>query len=88
MKEIPRIKHFSSHLTLFRRISHYSTAQTSDAVFVLGGYYTANVAAEYKNDQWRKLDDLQQPRRGHRSVVIENQLISIGGKDETSTDNL
>ena len=68
---------------LFRKIHNYATAQTSDAVFIIGGEYTRDIVAEYKNDQWRKLDTLLQPRRAHGSVIIQNELFIIAGHSDT-----
>ena len=41
--------------------------------------YTRDVVAQYKDDQWTKLDPLLQPRRAHGSIVIGNKLFMIGG---------
>ena len=65
--------------TNFREISHYSTSQTLDAVYVIGGWATMNIVAEFKNDRWRRLADLNQGRRVHGSITIEGQAMIIGG---------
>ena len=57
----------------------YSTTQTFDAVYINGGRYTMNIVAEFKNDQWRRLADLNQGRRGHGSITIGGQTMIIGG---------
>ena len=64
----------------FSRISHYSTASTFNAVYIIGGHYTMHTVAEYDNDQWRRLPDLRQGRRGHGSIAIGNRVVVIGGK--------
>ena len=66
MKFFGDIQHFF-HLS---RIYDYSTAHTSDAVYVIGGGYTPDIVAEYKDDQWRLLDNLNQGRRGHGSITV------------------
>ena len=66
--------------TNFRRISLYSTAQTLDAVYIIGGRYTKNIVAEFKDDQWRRLEDLNQGREGHGSITIGGQTMIIGGR--------
>ena len=71
---------------ILRRISHYSSAETSSAVYIIGGYYTANVVAQYRDDQWYRLNDLNEPRRGQRSIVIGNELLMIGGETGSNTD--
>ena len=39
-----------------------------------------HTVAEYDNDQWRRLPDLRQGRRGHGSIAIGNRVVVIGGK--------
>ena len=55
---------------------------TYDAVYVIGGWYTPDVVAEYKGNQWRLLDNLNQGRRGHGSITVGNQSMIIGGQSE------
>ena len=66
-------------LTNFREISHYSTSQTLDAVYIIGSLSTKNIVAEFKNDQWRRLADLNQGRHSHGSITIGGQTMIIGG---------
>ena len=63
----------------FSQISEYSTAQSSDAAYIIGGRYTKNLVAEFKNDEWRQLDDLIQGRFFHGSITIESQTMVAGG---------
>ena len=65
--------------TNFREISYYSTTQTVDAVYIIGGWYTSHIVAEFKNDQWRRLADLNQGRRNHGSITIGGETMIIGG---------
>ena len=65
--------------TNLREISFYSTAQTLDAVYIIGGWYTRNIVAEFKNDQWRRLADLNQGRSHHGSITIGGETMIIGG---------
>ena len=60
-------------------ISFYSATQTSDAVYVIGGRFTNSIVAEFKNDQWRRLGFLNQPREGHGSITVDGQTMIIGG---------
>ena len=78
MKFFGDIQHFF-HLS---RIYDYSTAHTSDAVYVIGGGYTPDIVAEYKDDQWRLLDNLNQGRRGHGSITVGGKTMVIGGRSE------
>ena len=66
-------------LTLFSRISQYSTAHSPDAAYIIGGTYTANLVAEFKNDEWRQLDDLNKGRYAHGSITIGTQTMIVGG---------
>ena len=66
--------------TNFRGISLYSTTQTLDAVYIIGGLFTTNIVAEFKNDQWGRLADLKQGRDGHGSITIGGQTMIIGGR--------
>ena len=66
-------------------ISHFSTTQTFDAVYIIGGLYTQDIVAEFKNDQWRRLADLNQGRYGHGSITIEGQTMIIGGYFNSQT---
>ena len=65
--------------TGFSGISYYSATQTSDAVYIIGGYFTSNIVAEFKNDQWRRLANLNQGRYAHGSITIGGQTMIIGG---------
>ena len=65
--------------TNFREISYYSTTQTVDAVYIIGGWYTEDIVAEFKNDQWRRLANLNQGRAAHGSITIGGETMIIGG---------
>ena len=71
---------------ILRRISHYSSAETSSAVYIIGGFHTANVVAQYRDDQWHRLNDLNEARSGLHSIVIGNELLMIGGKTGSTAD--
>ena len=47
----PIISHFSS-------ISRYSTASTLNAAYIIGGQYTNDIIAEFKDNKWRQLGNL------------------------------
>ena len=64
----------------FRRISYYSTTHTSDAAYIIGGFKTKNVVAEFINGQWRRLKDLNKGRDSHGSINIGTKTIIIGGE--------
>ena len=68
---------------IFSEISHYSTAQTSNAVFIIGGWSSheksLNIVAEFKENVWRRLADLRQERWHHGSITVGVQTMIIGG---------
>ena len=63
----------------FSAIYLYSATQTSDAAYIIGGMNAQNIIAEFKNDQWRQLDDLNTKRRAHGSITLRSQTMIIGG---------
>ena len=68
---------------LLRKIHWYSTAATDEAAYIIGGYQDTNYSrtiAAFKNDQWRKLDDLTQGRCVHASISIGQQTMIVGGQ--------
>ena len=64
---------------MFRRISHFSTAHSPDAAYIIGGYHTPNLVAEFRNDQWAQLDDLNKGRSYHGSITVGAQTMIVGG---------
>ena len=60
-------------------IYYYSATQTSDTAYIIGGQYSQNVIAEFKNGQWRQLDDLNTGRYRHGSITLGSQTMIIGG---------
>ena len=65
-----------------RYIAFYSTAQTSDSAYVIGGQGTKNVIARYNTDSlptWSKVGNLVRGRYGHGSLVVGDKLLVFGG---------
>ena len=60
-------------------ISDYSTAHTDDAIYIIGGGESRFTVAQFKNDQWQKLSNLQRGRHSHGSIKIADQIVIIGG---------
>ena len=58
----------------------YAATQTSDVAYIIGGSYTKNVVAQFKDGQWRKLKDLNQGRDSHGAITIETQTMIVGGE--------
>ena len=44
-----------------------------------GGDFTQNLVAEFKNDQWTQLDDLNKGRYYHGSITVGTQTMIVGG---------
>ena len=68
-----------------RYIAFYSTAQTADAAYVIGGQDPSlqNIVAQYYNDGindiWKQLPELNRGRYGHGSILIGDKTLVIGG---------
>ena len=60
-------------------IAFYSTAETANAAYIIGGYYTKDIIAQFKDDQWYQLDSLNQGRWAHVSLTIGDETIIVGG---------
>merc|ERR1711990_433021 len=64
-----------SHAYIFR----YSTASTSEAAFIIGGYYTQNIIAEFRGGSWRQMGTLAKGRYAHGSITFNGETMVIGG---------
>ena len=71
-------------MIIFSRIYSYSTASTSEAAYIIGGIYTRNIIAEFKNDSWRRMGTLAKGRYGHETIQLENEVMVIGGYSYTA----
>jgi len=61
-------------------ISDYSTAQTNNAAYIIGGFNAMNIIAEFKDGQWRKFhNDLWKGRSSHGSITVGSQTMIVGG---------
>ena len=67
-------------------ILYYATVTTSQGALIIGGYchscapnyYVATIAS-YNENGWKKLDDLQSTRDGHRAIINGGKVFVIGG---------
>ena len=66
---------------LFSYIAFYSTANTPDTAYIIGGYYTPNLVVEFRNDQWAQLDELSKGRHAHGSITVGARTMIVGGRD-------
>ena len=80
-----RFNFLKTFIIHFSYIAYYSTTQTADAAYIIGGGNTKNVIAEFKNDQWTQLDDLNTGRYYHGSITIGTQTMIIGGYSGSSS---
>ena len=78
------MKYNSQPKSIFSKISSYSATQTFDAVYIIGGAYTRNIVAEFKENIWRRLADLKQGRSRHGSITVGRQTMIIGGNENYS----
>ena len=62
-----------------RKINRYSTTSTSEAAYIIGGYHTKEIIAEYKNDAWSQLGSLNKGRHAHASISLGDETMIIGG---------
>ena len=74
-----------SNLNYILSIWGYASVTTSQGALIIGGFcpkcYPSAVAtvASYNEDGWKKLDDLQSTRWGHRAIVNGDKVFVIGG---------
>ena len=63
---------------------YYSTASTSNAAYFIGGLFSKEVIAEFKNNTWRQLGTLTKGRSDHGSISLGNEMMVIGGSSSDS----
>ena len=63
----------------FSKIYQYSTAQSPDSAYIIGGSSTQYIIAKYKNGEWSRLPDLKKQRFLHGSVTVGIETVVIGG---------
>ena len=71
-------------MIIFSSIRGYATASTSEAAYIIGGSFTKNIIAEFKNDSWRRMGTLAKGRWGHGAIQLGDEVMVIGG---LSSDN-
>ena len=81
---------FWTDFIFFSRISGYATTSTEESVYIIGGWTGDSstdsrtpIIAEYKNDQWTNVGNLNQPRHAHSAITSGSLTMVIGG---SSTD--
>ena len=48
-------------------------------LYVIGGAYTEDIIAEFKDGSWRQMGTLAKGRRYHGSIKLGNDIMVIGG---------
>lgn len=66
-------------MAISSNIHYYSTASTSTAAYIIGGYYTEDIIAEFKNYAWRQLGTLTKGRNRSGSISMGDETMIIGG---------
>ena len=56
------------------------------AAYIIGGFYTRHIIAEFKDGTWRQSGTLAKGRYSHGSIALENDVMVIGGS--SSDDRL
>ena len=62
-----------------RKINRYSTTSTSQAAYIIGGYHTKEIIAEYNNDAFSQLGALKKGHHAHVSISLGDETMIIGG---------
>ena len=65
--------------SISRKLKGYSTASTADAAYIIGGDFSRDVIAEFRNNVWRQLGSLVQGRDSHASISFNGETMIIGG---------
>ena len=60
-------------MVYLRAMYSYSTTSTSEAAYFIGGAFTKEVIAEFKNDAWRQLGTLKRGRDSHGSISFGDE---------------
>ena len=65
------------------RIYGYATASTDSAAYIIGGYIgggeRVSTIAEYKNNKWRKIGNLNEPKSFLSAIFNNGEYIVVGG---------
>ena len=75
----PMYEMIQMNMIILRSIQRYSTASTSEAAYIIGGWHTRSIIAEFKNDAWSQLGTLGKGRAYHGSISLGNEFMVIGG---------
>ena len=79
-----RVSSFSDFLVtnILSRISQYATASTDSAAYIIGGNTGSDrtlIIAEFKNNKWRKIGELNEPKYNLSAILHNGEYIIVGG---------
>ena len=66
----------------YSRIQQAALISINDYVIVYGGFESGNdlsTVAEYKNEKWTKLGQMNQARSGHNCILFGSEILIVGG---------
>ena len=66
-------------MSVFSSVLYYSSASTSEAAYIIGGGYTQDIIAEFRDNSWRQIGTLAKGRFGHGSIKLNGETMVIGG---------
>ena len=65
------------------RIYYYATASTDSAAYIIGGWNgrgAVSTIAEYKNNNWREIGNLNEPKSYLSAIFNNGEYIVVGGE--------
>ena len=68
------------------RIYSYATASTDSAAYIIGGWNgdeRVSTIAEYKNNKWRKIGNLNEPKGALSAIFNNGEYIVVGGQRQS-----
>ena len=79
-----KVSLFSEFLVsnILLRISNYATASTDSAAYIIGGWTESeqtSIIAEFKNNKWRKIGELNEPKSSPSAILHNGEYIIVGG---------
>ena len=73
------------------RISHYGTASTDSAAYILGGgtiTERTSIIAQFQNNKWQKIGDLKEVKTYPSAISHGGEYLIIGGSSKYATGRL
>ena len=64
------------------RICAYATASTNIAAYIIGGYdgsKRVSTIAEFKNNNWRNIGNLNEPKNSLSAIFHNGEYMIVGG---------